>query len=691
MINQSNFIVNFWKRFINFIIGPVDNSIATPFNNGVFISDLETKQAYPGPDAKHPYPSINSSPDASFIKGGVLGLAIFSILTAIIVFFYKKIRKKEGHSHYFFFEKAPDIESFLSENKSLYSHQVLLAAAYFYNPDLPYFVLRWRRSGAWITRHKNYLALQKHLKTQASEGKTKENAIREIQEEILKNLALYFSEKEEYGKWVAKETHGKLRIQPTENTPPILENWNDFQKETQKEAQEKAQEAAQKAILPKKKSVGKKISDFIEARLDELGIGSYAYWIGVFIFYLFAGVGVTAAGIVWPPIVIAGSVLLLLWTSKIIDYFYYQPIQAKSTSNNRPDEPTPQTEDENTILVLETIQQNIQQNALSEKKIPLKDSKLKKDIDKTLLKTRDLLYVWPIFNGFLKGLFTVLFVGWLLTAALGLIVTLNPIGAAILAVTILALAIAYGLYMTVKNYQTNNLEITTREQEWGNLQNIYENNLIPDISLQEYDRLLRRNSADKTLGTSIKQFFKRTWVGFSRIGTGILFLKLTGLGITNPVCLALGITVSAPFFPMLGIFLGAGAFFAAWHIYQYQLESQQDKIDRVVKSLFCQSSLKPPTASINSLKETEDTSAETRITPNNHCLPKPTLVNTGTNLSESDLKPVVEGPSNQDAQDQDVKGSFNKKSSSPSFFRKSNKISSKVPSGCCLNRLFLSN
>lgn len=591
MANQSSILANFWGRFINFIIGPIDNAVATPINNAVFLDDIDTRQAYPGPDAKDPYPVINNSSDARFIKGGILGLAIFSILAAILINFYKKLRKKEGHSHYFFFEKIPLIQEWLKnhKNENECSPEILLATAHYYNPDIYSFVLGWRRAWAWLTQNKDYLKLQKHLKKEASEGKTKKDTLRETHKEILEKIALYINKQQKYGQWEVSES---LIIQPTENTKAfsnqIIRAWNELQNKTQ---------TTISSHSSPKKSVSEKLLDFIENRLDELAIGSYAYWIGVFAFYLLAGVGVIGI-VVWPPILIAGIVLSLLWATKI-----YHSIQTKSVLSSAPENESVSQETEHTLLnesvtqeaehalLLEAIQHQIQLKALSKKSVDFKNSKLKKDIEKTLRKNRDLRYVWPIFNGFIRGLFTVLFVGWLLTATLGLVVTLNPIGAAILAVVLLTLAITYGLYMAVKNYRANNLAIKTREDQWKTLKKLCENQTIPDLSLEEYDRLFRRHSADKTLWTSVKQFFKRAWVGFSRIGTGILFLKLTGLSVTTAICLALGITVSAAFFPMLGILLGAGVFFSAWHIYQYQLEGQQNKIDHVVKSLAYQSTI----------------------------------------------------------------------------------------------------
>lgn len=135
---------NFWNRIVLYFISPIDNALATPVNNFEFFYDLKSYQPYPGPDAKDPYPNINDSSNATFIKGGVAALGVISLISALIIGFYKQLRKKEAVSHYFFFEKLPDIKEWLkksaSENED--STEVLLATAYYYNPDLSTFVLR---------------------------------------------------------------------------------------------------------------------------------------------------------------------------------------------------------------------------------------------------------------------------------------------------------------------------------------------------------------------------------------------------------------------------------------------------------------------------------------------------------------------------------------------------------------------
>lgn len=168
-------------------------------------------------------------------------------------------------------------------------------------------------------------------------------------------------------------------------------------------------------------------------------------------------------------------------------------------------------------------------------------------------------------------------------AALGLVVTLNPVGTLIVAAVTVVLGMAYGIYSARKNYSSNASVLKDRT---GQLSWLKENNAkIPDISLQEYDRLFRRGKTDKIAWTYTKQVFKRAWVSLTRIGTGILFLKLISFGVTTAIIGALGITAISSFLPLAGILLLSGLIFAGWHVYQYQLESKESQLDNVMKSL----------------------------------------------------------------------------------------------------------
>ena len=100
---------------IKYVVVPLDSFFATPFNNAEMLSELKSKTPYPGFNTNHPYPNINDSPHSAAIKEGAFASALLSILGNFIIQFYKRLRKKEAASPYFFFEKLPGIKAYLEK------------------------------------------------------------------------------------------------------------------------------------------------------------------------------------------------------------------------------------------------------------------------------------------------------------------------------------------------------------------------------------------------------------------------------------------------------------------------------------------------------------------------------------------------------------------------------------------------
>ena len=562
-MNKRNFFAN---GIIENVVIPIDSALATPFNNAELFSELENKIHYPGPDASDPYPNINDSPHSAAIKEGAFALALLSIIGNLIIQFYKRIRKKEAISSYFFFEKLPDIEEYLksasgSESDKC-SPEVLLATAYYYNPDLSSIVLGWRRAWATLTRSNRYLILNKYLRDQLASNKKKE-ILENIYQQINKNLASYINEKEIYGEWEAKQHAGKWMIRP-KVLPEFLK---------------KLDGEAKKTKANQNKTIAQRVGSFISARFDELTKASFVYWIGVFIFYLIPGVGVIGA-VVWPPILIAGVFLLGMWISKGVT----KAIQARKKQPQLNESASSQ--DDN-AWSLEVINHHIHVAALSKGNICLGDSNLFKGMDEVLEKRKNMIFVGAILNGFIGGFFQVAFVSWLLFAAIGLVVSISPIAFAIIAASTLLSGISWGVYSAWQHLKSNDILLKNRDKLWNELKEHPEEQpiKIPDISLREYDRLFRRGDSNKTTWTVIKQVFKRAWVGFVGIGTGILVLKLSAYGVTTSILSAVGISASIAFFPIMGLFLGGGLLYAAWRVYEYHLESQETQFDNVINSL----------------------------------------------------------------------------------------------------------
>lgn len=553
MRNRSSF----WDKFINYFIAPVDNTVATPVNNFEFMDDLKNHLAYPGPNASDPYPNINDTPNAASMKGGIATLGVVSVIGAVTIKFYQRLRKKEMHSHYFFYERLSAIKAWLKVRpESKCSPEILFAAAYYYNPDLSPLVL-WFRRWASLARSSDYLELKKYLQDQSTTGKKTQDSLKELFQQINENFALYISEKKEYGHWIAEEKDGKWIVR-RKASPASIAGSNESNPLRSK--------------TKKNKTLGQKVWNFIDERINELGLASFAYWIGVFIFYLFAGVGVIGGAVVFPPIIIAGVVLAGVWITKVIQHQKESALNFHHLIH----------EDDDTRL-LEEIKNHLLIESLSQKKVNFKSSRLCNDIEKTLQKRQRMIFVGCIFNGFIGGCFKISFSSWLIFAALGLVVTFNPLGLAIVAGGTLVLGIAYGIYSAWRNFKS---QVSLHEGNVSQLNTLKKDNFeIPDISLREYDRLFRRGKPDNSFGSTTKQFLKRAWIGLTRVGTGILLLKLTGFGVATAILGALGITAGIAALPLIGILAAGGLIFAGYYIYQYHLESQERQLDQVMNSL----------------------------------------------------------------------------------------------------------
>lgn len=562
------------------ILNPIDNVIATPFNNEQFIWDLEDQQICPGPDAEHPYPNINDSPNAALLRGGVFLVAVFGMVFSGCIAFYKKLRRQEGTSHYFFFEclfYLVGIDKFKATLGSCsIPYKYLCAAAYFYNPDIPAFVLWVRRTWAFLTRKNTFKHLEKYLKSK-NMNKTKKVLLEDIYEKINEKLALFITKQKKYGDWyIEQRQDGKWLIKPSEG---YFEVWQNRRRKQKKES-------GNSTDLNEEKTFFSYVFDFLESRLGELARASFVYWVGVFTFYFLPGIGVAVSGIVWPPILIASIFLVGLWITK-----GYQIYQAKVGKQLIFDKESKQqaaveafTEAVKHQLQLDVLlAQEIASGTLNYAKVRFKESKLCKEIKEVLNEKNEFTLVRAIFNGFIGGCFAIFFSSWLLTSALGLVVTLNPIAVALVT---LGLGLVYGIYSAINYYKRDVKAILYIEVKFAKLKESYDDIEIPDISMRACDRLFRRGTTRPTAWTAIKQFYKRIWTGFIRFGTGMLFLKLLPLGTTISVLGGLGILGSIPFLPTFTAMLMGGLLFAGWHIWQYHCERKENKTGRIMDFLF---------------------------------------------------------------------------------------------------------
>lgn len=591
--------LNWYTRFQNEVLSAIDNTIATPFNNEQVIWDLKYQEPCPGPDVEHPYPSVNGSAQAPLLKGSVAFLALFGIFFSLFVTFYRKIRTQENRSHYHFFAQLQrdEFEKLTLQNRkvnaTLTPFEHLHAVAYFYNPDISPLVLCLRRTWAFLRGDPHFERLQSYLKTRiASKPRIKrplkkEIVLRELYEEISGKLALFITSKKNYGEWGAtKQKNGRWIVRPAPQSDE-LQAWLAKNKPMQSEKSDVA-------IKKKKANVWQSILSFIEVRLQELGAASFVYWIGVFTFYFLPGIGIVS-GAVLPPIVIACGFLLAVWCTKAYRA-RLSNLQELDIANNN--------EEQDSGAFFELIKQRMRLDQLltqeasesvndlpmkSIKKVKYRDSRVCKELKAVLKKKHDFRFVWTIFNGFVGGCFTIFFSFWLLTATLGLFLTLNPV--IVLGVT-LGIGLIYGLYTAVTQYKNAMHELKDEKAKYkkvkikyAEVEEKYENSEFPDLSLREYDRLFRCGELNSTTWTLVKQICNRAWVAFIRFGTGFLFFRLLPLATTATVLTALGIMAAPAFLPTLIVLCAGGLFFAAWHMWQYHYMSHAARASNVMHVL----------------------------------------------------------------------------------------------------------
>lgn len=228
-----------------------------------------------------------------------------------------------------------------------------------------------RRFWAFLTRSEDYLELRKYLRKNSAHGEKIEASLIEICKKINQYLALYINGKN-YDQWIVEELDGKLIIRPEKNNELALHLLRKFKNEL----------SLRQSKIEENKTKDQKVWSFIEARINELGTASYFYWIAVFIFYLLAGIGVIGS-VVWPPIFISGIVLGSLWITKIIQYQTKQQLNSHDAIHNKDD----------AILFLEAIKHHIQLGSLPQGEINFANSKLCKEIEKTLQKKQNMSFV----------------------------------------------------------------------------------------------------------------------------------------------------------------------------------------------------------------------------------------------------------------------------------------------------------
>jgi hypothetical protein len=583
------------------ILSAIDNTIATPVHNEQVIWDLEHQEPCPGPDVQHPYPSINDSPYAALSKGSVIFLALFGIIFSLAVTFYRKLRRQENASQYHFFAQLQDdaeLKKLLSSNSSVVSeYDIHLSIAYFYNPDIPAFILWIRRKWASMTNDNRLQDLQSYFNFMTKQPKKNKALLLEASyKKINEKLAEFITNKKIYGTWKAKKQTEKWTIEPEAN-------FENLQAWLEKKALPETNKSHAKQNT---KTVWQLILDFIEIRLQELGGASFVYWIGVFVFYFLPGLGIVG-GVVLPPILIASAFLLAVWATKI--YATWHRKQEKFNIANINNNGDPQA----SAMFLQLVKQQLLMDNLfiqrtategtpidpansgyvkvkfreksreeGEEETRYEESKLCKDIRETLKRRSDFRFVWSFFNGFVGGCFTIFFSFWLLGSILSLFISLSPV--VVFSIT-LGLGLVYGIYSAVKYYNHTMQMLLGEKAKFVKLVKEGETFEIPNISLRECDRFFRSGKVQAMGWTAVKQVCNRAWTGFVRFGTGLLFFRLLPWGTVATILTALNMGALPAFSPLLIIMLTGGLFFAGWHVWQYHCVSKENQATRVMRFL----------------------------------------------------------------------------------------------------------
>ncbi|MEN9916949.1 MAG: hypothetical protein RLY40_881 [Pseudomonadota bacterium] len=352
------------------------------------------------------------------------------------------------------------------------------------------------------------------------------------------------------------------------------------------------------------KNRGKKNNIFLPI-LSAFGLTSFIYWVLVFLFYFFPITIITpvvsAALISVVPVALSLCVclpVLLFFTIRNAKKNYN--IDKNMSKETIEDQHKHMLEKKLTLLNKQTVYLDLaedKQNKEVTTPIQLKDSSLLKELHAVLKKRRFSKY-HAIFMGFLEGCFLPIFVGWVLLDATKVILTyvlcpsnvalinFTPIGlltSAIIAVVVLIIGIAFGIYKACEAKKNHNARFNDLEDKIKALEKERGNKIILE---KDYDRILRRFSSTKPLWTDLKKGINRFMAIVKRLGTGSLVFRLVFWAPIMAVYAAIvASTAVPPCFPIvliIGTAIGALAL-ASWYLYAYNIESKTTRAQRIVE------------------------------------------------------------------------------------------------------------
>lgn len=573
-------------------LSSLDEVVATPFFN-VGILENACNQDFKLFDA------INKSKYAGYADGTLAGLGLFAISLGVYVVKYCQLREIEKNSNYFYFVRlfkmyneeiiknamgAIAQDGFGSTRLINYEH--LLAAAYFYPPDISKFACWRRRFFSSGKKRKQLKALNKLF-----EKKPKKETIDKLHEQVnekLSRLLNNYTRIEKFEKKLYKNNWTIGLSKKYEDKFLSSDRVTSYLSESLR--------------VTLKENQDKKNKNFIPAILAALGQASFIYWILMFIFcFIPIAPVVSTAMISVTPLFIAlcGALPVLLFIELKNAYKTY--ITKKNKTSNEI-EVKGQHVLEKKVVNLD--KQNmfvalLKAEGLSST-VELYRSPLMKGLHR-VLENRRYSKCHAIFVGFLDGCFLPLFTAWLFLDATKAILTFalcpagvaltsfTPIGlfaAAIVAGGVLLAGISYGIYSAYKANRVHEDKFNALQHKIYLLEKELPNKKVLNKSLQEYDRILRRYSDERPVWTNVKKGLSRLTVLIKRLGTGSLVFRLVIWAPITAVVAACG-TVIPAFFPIILIVgIATGAFFAAsWFLHAYNLESKTMQAGRVLEHL----------------------------------------------------------------------------------------------------------
>ncbi|BBB14746.1 ABC transporter ATP-binding component [Candidatus Rickettsiella viridis] len=569
------------KRVLGSYFGPVDQFVATPLANA---NVLENIFGY------NLFTAINNSRYAAVWHGALAGVGLLALLIGHIALVYRTLRNDEKKSHFFYLRRLlqidpvdPNLEIKKMMGEDGIDYKILIAAAYFYSPDISWLVCWKRRFFCWGKRRKEYDLLMNYLTKEGLERrKTKKEILNSIFIQTIDELVKYLNKKT-----AAPDLPKKF--QRKDGTYLI-----GFSKEYSKIF-------FSEEIDPPKNF--KKNVSLTQSILDAIEEASFFYWLCMFAFYFAPTVGMVA-GLSFPPLALAFLFLTIrcvyvtyafkkdsinkqigMLNNTEVDYLEKVALKRKYESDD-----------------IELEKQNIfvrEQLAMGRVELKsFKNSKLRKDL-LNVLGNRRFMKVAAIVEAFVGGCFLPFFGIWLFSdlfkvvagLAIGGAVT-GPTAPAIFGVIFMVIATAtllwglcYGAKKAIAAGKAQDEKYEQLEKEVNKLDTFSVEKTIKvlDLSLHDYDRFFRRYSLKQPAWTWVKKLLNRSWVVISRLGTGSLVFRLVIWGSITSFVRVPVVWIAPISVPFIAVFAVA---FAVWYSHVYNVEKKWKKAENITNHFY---------------------------------------------------------------------------------------------------------